>query len=56
MCCIIYVLKRMNLIDNYLQFFPQFRKNFFIYKKHCDEFIENLHECLFSEICLAKYE
>lgn len=36
-------LKRMNLIDNYLQFFPQFRKNFFIYKKHCDEFIEDLH-------------
>ena len=36
-------LKRTNLLNNYLQFFPQFRKNFFVYKKHCDEFIENLH-------------
>jgi len=36
-------LKKMHFINKYLQFFPLFRKNFFIYKKHCDEFIENLH-------------
>ena len=36
-------LKRMDLIDQYLTSFPQFRKMFSIFKKHCDEFIENLH-------------
>jgi len=36
-------LKRMDLIDQYLTSFPQFRKMFYIFKKHCDEFIENLH-------------
>jgi|TARA_B110000008_G_C16972644_1_gene564569 hypothetical protein len=35
--------QRMNLIDKYLSSFPQFRKMFYTYKKHCDEFIENLH-------------
>ena len=36
-------LKRMNFVDQYLTSFPEFRKMFYIFKKHCDEFIENLH-------------
>lgn len=36
-------LQRMDLVNQYLQSFPQFRKLFYSFKKYCDEFIENVH-------------
>ncbi len=36
-------LQRMDLVKEYVQAVPMFRKMFFKFKEHCDEFIENLH-------------
>ena len=36
-------LQRIDLVNQFLQSFPQFRKLFFSFKKYCDEFIENVH-------------
>ena len=36
-------LQRMDLVKEYVQAVPMFRKMFFKFKEHCDEFIDNLH-------------